>query len=365
MAALPRSRTDLQEVETTPFAHKYLLKRPRMMQRSTTSSISLTNTLSRRTTPIPLNAPAHDRHPSLPEGPNIDNPAVEKRKYLGRPSHGPAKWLNVGRFELFIDLIWVGIISNLAERFSDAAFSLESTSNAGENVFEFIATFLIAWRIWKDLQEYMTKYHTNDLVERLFVLWIIILAMLYGNNASYLFNGPESSNMAILIYLVIQGSFVVVETAYSVYIPPLRKQLALRGALLVLVLPLWIPAIFLTYPTRAGLIFAAIVMGYWTAAFMTTPLAERILKQDHSESFDADHWVERIQDFYIIVLGEGVLSLIKGSPLGKGITYQAGTGVLALLAYYVLSAFYFNGDQSRKYVHAVRRTWWRRLLWLT
>ena len=259
----------------------------------------------------------------------------------------------------------MGIISNLAERFSDEAFNLESTSSDGENVFDFIVTFLIAWRIWKDLQEFMTKYHTNDLVERLFVLWIIILAMLYGNNASYLFNGPESSNMAVLIFLVIQGSFLVVETAYSVYIPLLRKQLALRGALLALVLPLWIPATFFAYPARAGLVFAAIITGYWTAAFMTTPLADRLLKQDHSESFDADHWVERIQDFYIIVLGEGVLSLIKGSPLGKGITYQAGTGVLALLAYYVLSAFYFNGDQSRAYVHAVRRTWWRRLLWLT
>ena len=98
---------------------------------------------------------------------------------------------------------------------------------------------------------------------------------------------------------------------------------------------------------------------------MITPPVERFLKQDHLKNFDADHWVERIQDFYIIILGEGVLSLIKGSPLGHGITDQAGTGVCALLAYYVLSGFYFNGDQSRRYVHAVRRTWWRKLLWLT
>lgn len=72
-----------------------------------------------------------------------------------------------------------------------------------------------------------------------------------------------------------------------------------------------------------------------------------------------------IQDFFIIILGEGVLSLIKDSPLGRGITSQAGAGVLALMAYYVLSGFYFNGDQSRRYVHAVRRTWWRKFLWLS
>lgn len=209
----------------------------------------------------------------------------------------------------------------------------------------------------------MSKYHTNDLVERFFVLWIIILAMLYGNNAPYLFNGPDSSNAAIIIYLVIQGSFLVTETVYSVFIPSLRKQLALRAALAALALSLWIPATFVANPTKAGLVFAAIVSGFYTAAFMTTPIAERLLKQKDLESFDADHWVERIQDFFIIILGEGVLSLIKGSPLGEGISYQAGNGMLAIIAYYVLSSFYFNGDQSRRYVHAVRRTWWRKLLW--
>ena len=80
--------------------------------------------------------------------------------------------------------------------------------------------------------------------------------------------------------------------------------------------------------------------------------------------FDADHWVERIQDFFIIILGEGVLNLIRGSPLGRGITAQAGAGVLALLMYYLLSGLYFNGDQSRKYVHAVKRTFYRKAAWV-
>ena len=259
----------------------------------------------------------------------------------------------------------MGIISNLAENFSDQAFGPDSTVSAGRGVFEFIILFLIAWRIWKDLQEFMSTYHTNDLVERLFVIWILILATLYGNNAPYFFDGRESSDVAVSVYLVVLASFLLVETAYSIYIPSLRREIALRVAFAGLAIPLWIPALFATYPARVGLVFAAIVLGFLTAAFLDTPLAERLLKQDRREKFDADHWVERIQDFFIIILGEGVLSLIKGSPLGRGITDQAGTGVLALIAYYVLSGFYFNGDQSRRYVHAVRRTWWRRLLWLS
>ena len=275
----------------------------------------------------------------------------------------PTKEPFPGRFELFIDLIWVGIISNLAEHFSDQAFQSESTFSIGDAVLEFIILFLIAWRIWKDLQEFMGKYHTNDLVERLFVIWIIILATLYGNNAPYLLDAREPSNVTVVIFLVILASFIVLESAYSVFIPSLRRELALRLVAAGITMSLWIPATFVHYPIRAGLIFAAIVTEYLTAAFVATPLAERILKQQRLNNLDMDHWVERVQDFYIIILGEGVLSLIKGSPLGKGITDQAGTGVLALVAYYVLSAFYFNGDQSRRYVHAVRRTWWRKALW--
>ena len=53
-----------------------------------------------------------------------------------------------------------------------------------------------------------------------------------------------------------------------------------------------------------------------------TPLFESWLQEERPRPFDADHWVERIQDFFIIILGEGVLNLIKGSPLGRGITEQ-------------------------------------------
>ena len=270
-----------------------------------------------------------------------------------------------GRFELFIDLIWVGIISNLAEHFSDQAFGPDSSLSIGEAMFEFIILFLIAWRIWKDLQEFMTKYHTNDLVERLFVVWIIILAMLYGNNAPFLLDTHAPSNVPIIVFLVILASFIVIEAAYSVYLPSLRRELLLRVAFSIAILGLWIPATFvITFPTRAGLVYAAISVEFLAAAFLDTPMAEQLLKKDHSENFDPDHWVERIQDFFIIILGEGVMSLIKGSPLGRGITARAGSGVQVLMTFYVLCGFYFSGDQSRRYVHAVRRTWWRKLLWL-
>lgn len=146
MAALTRSQTNVEGVETTPFAHKYLQKRPRMRQRSTSDPSS---------------------------------------------ARGLTEGLNLGRFQIFSDLNWVGIIGNLAQNFSDHAFGTDSTLRIGEGVYEFIVLFLIAWRIRNGLHEFMSKYHTNNLVERLFVVWIIILAMLHGNNAPYLLDTRE------------------------------------------------------------------------------------------------------------------------------------------------------------------------------
>lgn len=203
------------------------------------------------------------------------------------------KELPLGRFELFIDLIWVGIIGNLAGNFSDHAFDTQSTYRVGIYVLEFIILFLIAWRIWIALQEFMSKYHTTGLVERLFVVWIIVLAMLYGNNAPYLLIFDNPNNVAIVIFLVVNFSFIIVEGAFSVYIPSLRRELLLRSAFAVLTLALWIPAALTTIPRRASLVFAAIFVEYTMAATMVTPPVERLLKQDHLENFDSDHWVER------------------------------------------------------------------------
>ena len=85
MAALTRSHTNVEEVETTPFAHKYLLKRPRLLKRSTTNSISLAPTVSHEAISNSSNRATHGTYSSLPDGPEIDNPAVERREYLLTP----------------------------------------------------------------------------------------------------------------------------------------------------------------------------------------------------------------------------------------------------------------------------------------
>ena len=93
-----RRSTNLQEdVETTPFAHKYLFKRPVVKEHHMNSHgnvISLQHTSSSHTGyTIPEDEEGEEYNG------HIDNPMVEKR-----------------RFELFIDLLWVGIIGNLVSK---------------------------------------------------------------------------------------------------------------------------------------------------------------------------------------------------------------------------------------------------------
>ena len=94
MAALVRSQTNLEEVETTPFAHKYMLKRPRLRQTRTTNSIDLsTNARDAGTAHISSNGTAHNRPASSPQEPGIDNPAVEKRESFQRAwEEKPTEW---------------------------------------------------------------------------------------------------------------------------------------------------------------------------------------------------------------------------------------------------------------------------------
>ena len=88
------------DIETTPFAHRYLFKRPRVKEhltRSDSSSLTLQNTVSSHTG---FTIPGEENT----SGEGIDNPNVEKR-----------------RFELFIELIWVGIIGNIVSRSANSS----------------------------------------------------------------------------------------------------------------------------------------------------------------------------------------------------------------------------------------------------
>lgn len=212
----------------------------------------------------------------------------------------------------------------------------------------------------------MNKYHTNDTAERIFIIWQLALAMTYGNNSPYLIDdtAEDRTNIPVVVYMISRFSYTVIESIYSIFLPFTRRGVLVRFLAALPTLGIWIAALYTQYPVNTVLLITAIILEFVIQSLVDTPLFERLLREERAKPFDADHWVERIQDFFIIILGEGVLNLIRGSPLGRGITIQAAAGFLALSMYFYVSGLYFNGDQSRKYVHAVKRTFYRKVLWI-
>lgn len=122
------------------------------------------------------------------------------------------------RMDLFIDLIWVGIISNISEHFTNRVFAEEKQVNAA--IGEFILLFIPAFRIWVTLQHWLNMYYMDDYFQKLFVVWIMVLGLIWGNNAPYLLESfDHGDNFVIATYLVASGSFGVAQLIYSRWLP--------------------------------------------------------------------------------------------------------------------------------------------------
>jgi low temperature requirement protein LtrA len=269
------------------------------------------------------------------------------------------------RLDLFIDLVWVGIIANLSGTYGEQAFA-DSGVKIAVAILEFSLLFIPIWRVWDYLREYGSNFYKDDVLQRMFVIWILVLAVLYGINAPFAFvadDGKTSLQVLICIYLIIRASFLAAHLHQCIFMPFLRRLFLFQLVTTIIGSGLWIAAIWVRYPYKIALLVAANALEHPIALFMSSPLSDRLLSGGWERSTNIDHYVERVQGFFIIILGEGVFRLIEGSPSGIGLNPSTGTILLALLLYYMLHWLYFNGDQSKQFVHALRRTWYKPFLW--
>ena len=80
------------------------------------------------------------------------------------------------QFELFFDLVMVGIIHKLADSAAEGATAL--------NVAKFVLVFYPAWSIWTDVRGYINVSGTDDVVQRIYILVVMILLVGYAANAT-------------------------------------------------------------------------------------------------------------------------------------------------------------------------------------
>lgn len=113
----------------------------------------------------------------------ILHPLSRKYSSLTLSRHRQATERHSSRFELFFDLLFIGIVHQIA----DAAAELPN----GNGLARYILTFSPAYSIWSDVREIINEFATDDLPQRLYILWIMALLVGYSTNAALIEVGRE------------------------------------------------------------------------------------------------------------------------------------------------------------------------------
>lgn len=135
LSTTSRVGTDLNEVvvDSRLTRHNKLFRRPRAL----------------------LYHPVH--HPRKPKENHSEAVSSnDARDSEGRSSDNISKQLR--RIDLFVDLIWVGIVANLSGTFGEQAFT-DSGVSINSAVGEFVLLFFPIWKVWDDLRSYTSHYY--------------------------------------------------------------------------------------------------------------------------------------------------------------------------------------------------------------
>ena len=135
----------------------------------------------------------------------------------------------------------------------------------------------------------------------------------------------------------------------------MRRQLLISAIIAIPGSALWIGALKVAWPSKVALMLPALLLESLATVLISLPAGDWFLRGAPKMALDPDNYIERLQGFFIIILGEGVFTLIQGSTWGLGISLHVGAGVMALLIFYSLLQLFFTGDRTKTYIHAVFR----------
>lgn len=140
------------------------------------------------------------------------------------------------RFELFFDLLYVALIANFADKLTDEP--------SGVNLVLFILTFTPAWHVWADAKENANNYYNDDLVQRVGILWIMALLIVYGNNANSVAEDIGALRATVGSYIVIRFTQMSYYFYYNLSSHFHRLQNRTYVGMICIGLCLWIPLFF-------------------------------------------------------------------------------------------------------------------------
>ncbi|KAH0844286.1 hypothetical protein AYO21_00761 [Fonsecaea monophora] len=300
--------------------------------------------------------------PSIEPRPvSADNEAVASRYLIKRPK--ALQWFHngrlereseeerqAGRFELFLDLLYVALVANFAEDLAEHP--------SGAELVKYLLIFAPAWHIWSDLREIMNSYYNDDLVQRGVILWVMALMVLYGNNARLVADDIGAMRTVVGAFMVARLTVAAVYLISSFASFQHRTQARVMAAFITVGVLIWIPLYFEHVSLRAKIAVAVVGIVYHEVAWVITfgTWIKRHLNLEYSTAVDINHEIDRLAAFYIIILGEYLYSIVVGDPAAIGLNMGLLKAVWTLIIAFCLNWLYVNGDGSLSSVHPIRRS---------
>ncbi|KAK4905848.1 hypothetical protein LTR66_017772, partial [Elasticomyces elasticus] len=273
----------------------------------------------------------------------------------------------VGTFELFTDLIYVGVIDYIGE----AAV----TNASAETFLHFVVVFSLAYKIWSDLTVTINWFEVEDCVGRLFVLFIIICLYGFNSNVEEFFG--ETFTAGIAFYLVQRITFIIFYLICSFMVPMIRGSMLAYSALALFSAVLYITAIHIEYPYNLAPLFIAIAADFSGGAVLMiclrwikhkagrSGICNVVTRQfDFFPAINIEHRTERTSAFTTLVFGYSILKSLYQSRAHVGVNAFLGKGILAVIQAFAIMWLYFDLDAWAIHVHAIRRHWATSTVWV-
>ncbi|RVX72944.1 hypothetical protein B0A52_03297 [Exophiala mesophila] len=295
----------------------------------------------------------HSDHPSASEK-HADR-SLEALKFIRRPVvrqyfHKGLLWRSskageVASFELFVDLVYVGVIDIIGET------AVEHPG--GLALLQFIIVFSIAWKIWSDLTMVINHFEIDDIAHRLVVVFYLVCLFGFTTNIAYAFESTYTSLIAFYIT---------------------NRPMIGMSIQIFLSVAIWIASIHVEWPNQLAPIFIALILDLFGGIFLVY-LFRQVTTKAHLKSiarwFDfmpainIEHRVDRSNAFTSLVFGYSILTILFQSSASFGINSFFGKGALGLIQAFTFNWIYFEIDNSNVHVHAIRRHWFSSSLWVS
>ncbi|KAK5946142.1 hypothetical protein PMZ80_000282 [Knufia obscura] len=282
----------------------------------------------------------------------IKRPKALQWYHHGRLVKDSEEERQAGRFELFLDLLYVALVANFSDELAEHP--------DGRHLAKYILIFAPAWHIWSDLREIMNSYYTDDLLQRLIILWVMALLVLYSNNAGLADENISAMRTAAGAYICARlttGSvFLISSFASYQHRTQARMMAGFMVVGLLIAVPLFLESV--SIEAKAAVVAVMIFYSESTWGLTLSPWIKSKLNLTYSTALDIAHEVDRMAAFFIIILGEFVYSVIVGDPAGIGLTSGYAKAVATLVIAFCLNWIYVTGDGSLQATHPIRRSAW-------